>query len=202
MNLNSAILAIFPPVFAVILERYNPINEISIRPKVERDLKRFEDYEHHGTLLDVSTKMVTGAVEVAGLAPTILAVLTSGFGVLYEFLPNPWPILAYAFFIAVLVILVLSFLGSQTFYELEATKQPWKLLPGRASKPKRTGSQKISLLIVVVNCLLITLVVVTYCALEKPWQEFTKGEHHGTPQQAPAAPNATAEPKAPGEPKH
>jgi hypothetical protein len=195
MNLSSAILAIFPPVFAIVVERYNPISEGFIRPKVERDLKRFNDYANHESLLNVSTKMVTGAVEVAGLAPTILAVLTSGFGVLYEFRPNPWPILAYALFIVLVALLTLSFLGGQTFYDLEATKQPWKLLPGRPSKPKRTGSQKISLLIVVVNYLLIALVAVTYCTLEKPWQEFTKDEHRGAPQQVPAEPNATAGPK-------
>ncbi len=184
MNLSSAILAILPPFFAIVVERVNPINAAYINPKVKADLERFENYDNHKALLCVSQRMVAGAVEVAGLAPTFVAVLSSGLGVLYEY-PNMWLVIGYVLLLTLLVLLVMNFLSGQTFYQIDATRQPWKLFKRKEVAPKRFGSETIGRFIVAVNLLLIVLILVVYGVMEKPWssaEQHSAGQHETIPE--------------------
>jgi hypothetical protein len=174
MTLGAAILASLPPLFAIIVEIFNPINEAAIRPKVERDLVRFEAGRNHKHLVDAGTKMVCGAVEVGGLAPTFVAAATAGVGIIFEYV-SAWIagtyryvdfgiIGGYVLLLLFLVIVVMSFLGGQTYFQIETTRQPWLIL-GKPRTLRWRGSEAVTRLIISVNALLVLLVWLTYAVL-------------------------------------
>jgi hypothetical protein len=167
MSPAATVLAIIPPCFAILVEIFNPVSADLIRASAVRDLERFQLGENQNALIDITTKLTCGAVEVSGLAPTLVATVTSGFGIFYEF-PNIWLIVLYILTLLCLALVVLRFLGGQTFYQVEDTRQP-RLIFGRTITLPWRGSRAIARLIFFSNGLLITLVLVTYCALERPW---------------------------------
>ena len=120
--------------------------------------------------------MVCGAVEVTGLAPTFFAVLTSGLGVLFEH-PKPWFFVIYILTLALLLGLTFHYLGGQTFYQVEATQQPWKI-GRREINLRRTGSEAIGWFIVRLNVLLILVIWAIYLVFDPPLEEITKFAHH------------------------
>jgi hypothetical protein len=164
MTFETAILASLPPVCAIFIEHFNPLTERNIRPKVKVDLSRFNSVANYQSLEDVSTKMVCGAVEVAGLAPTFFAVLSSGLAVLFEH-PKPWFFVIYILSLALLLGLTFHYLGGQTFYQVEATQQPWKI-GRREISLRRTGSEAIGWFIVRLNILLILVIWAIYLAFD------------------------------------
>jgi hypothetical protein len=166
MTLEAAVLATLPPVCAIFIERVNPLTEKAVRPKVKLDLARFSLISNYAALEDITTKMVGGAIETAGVAPTVFAVLSSGLGVLFEH-PNPWFFLVYIVMLAVLLTLLFSFLGGQTFFQIEATKQPWNFL-GKTVTLSRTGSEAIGWFIVRLNIVLILIIWIFYFVSEPP----------------------------------
>jgi hypothetical protein len=176
MTFETAILATLPPACAIFIERFNPLTEKYIQPKVKLDLSRFNSVSNYKTLEEISTKVVCGAVEVAGLAPTFFAVLTSGLGILFEH-PSPWFFVIYILALALFVGLTFHFLGGQTFYQVEATQQPWKI-GTRTINFGRTGSEVIGRFIVRLNILLILIIWTIYLVFDPPLEEFAKIEHH------------------------
>jgi len=166
MEISAAIVATLPPVFAIAVELFNPINERVIQPKVETDLKKYQpkllkDQEH---LVTDVTRIACGAVEVSGLAPTVLAALTSGIAVIIE-RPAFWLISGYVLTLVVLVLLVFSFLGGQTYLDVETKRKEWLIF----RRPRWTGSQKIKRLIIFVDLLLILLVWFVFLTPEVVW---------------------------------
>jgi hypothetical protein len=119
MTPAAVVLAMIPPVFAILVEWFNPISTSAIASSVKRDLAQFnqDDDEVHEGLVTHATKMVEGAVEVAGLAPTCVACLTSGFGVLSEY-PNPWVIVCYILVFLALLLFILHYLAGQSFLDM------------------------------------------------------------------------------------
>lgn len=179
MTPGAAFLATIPPLFAVVVEIFNPIKDTLIRAKVATDLEKFEAKlgdKDHGNLIDAGTAMVSGAVEVGGLAPTLVAVFTSAFAIFYE-LPNLGLIGAYFLTLLVLTLLVLSFLSGQTFLQVETRRMPWSIL-GRSITLRWRGSEAIARFIIFVNGLLIILIWVTFLVLEPPWVHFAGLWHH------------------------
>src|SRR5271168_2588611 len=105
MDFATVGLSIIPPALAIAVERLNPVSETLLRRSAEQDLKDYEA-RNHQHLIDDATKFASGAVEVAGLAPTLVAAVTSGFGVLHE-LPRPfWPSIVYVLIFIVLVLMI------------------------------------------------------------------------------------------------
>lgn len=162
MDLSTAVLATIPPVFAILVEIFNPVSEKLIRNSAERDLRQYEVGSNHPHLIDDATKLTNGAVEVSGLAPTFVATVSSGFGVLYDF-PKPTLMAIYGLIFVVLALILIRLLGGQTFLQIDCTKQPQQLW-GRVITLPWTGSGLIARFIFIANGLLIVFVIVAYCA--------------------------------------
>lgn len=163
-------LAIIPPALAIAVERLNPVSERLLRRSAELDLQDYEPHNHQ-PLIDDTTKLANGAVEVAGLAPTLIAAVTSGFGVLHE-LPQPfWPTIIYVLIFIVLVLLLLRLLSGQTFLQIDDRRMPVILWKRERTLPW-TGTKIVSYFIYSANSILIAFAVITYCVTEHPWNHF------------------------------
>ncbi|WP_316172497.1 MULTISPECIES: hypothetical protein [unclassified Bradyrhizobium] len=173
MDLETAIVATLPPFFAIVVELINPVNERAIEPKVAVDLRAFELGANHEHLVKTATKLVSGAVELAGLAPTFVASLTAGLGLVVEY-AKVWlrgnfhwsHLIILGGFIAIILLLVLvvmSYLAGQTYFQIEATRQPWPIAPRR--RPWCTASRVIQWMIVSTNIFLVLLVWISYSML-------------------------------------
>ena len=164
MTPASAVLAVIPPFFAIFVELLNPISDRSLSRSVEKDL---ETYKANTTVdYDVLTKQVvsiaSGAVEVAGLAPTFVASLTSGFSVLTD-LPNPWLIVGYILVFLFLLLFLLHYLSGQTYLQVSDTKQPIELC-GHRIPVRWHGTSIVSAIIYFANMLLIIFVFIVFVA--------------------------------------
>jgi hypothetical protein len=162
MTPASAVLAVIPPFFAIFVELLNPISERSISHSVQKDLENYKvstaiDYN---TLTKQVESIVGGAVEVAGLAPTFVASLTSGFSVLND-LPNPWVIVGYILVFLALLLFLLHYLSGQTYLQMSDTKQPIELF-GYKVPVRWHGTSIVSALIYIANLLLILFVVIIF----------------------------------------
>jgi hypothetical protein len=119
MDLSALGLAIIPPALAILVEALNPINERMIGRSVDLDLQGNEDLARSSFFVDTVdrvTKLSTAAVEIAGLAPTLVASVTSGFAVIHE-LPSPfWPAIIYALIFIGVALFVIWLLSGTTFY--------------------------------------------------------------------------------------
>lgn len=176
MERSTAILASLPPIFAIAVEAFNPINESSVGPKIEMDLRKFEEGSNHPHLIERCTKIVCGAVEVAGLAPTFVAALTAGFAVWFEFVASwikgsfhyadVFVIGGHLLLMLLTLLVLLSFLGGQTYFQIEATRQPWTIIGHTVTLPW-SGSHAIARIIILVNLLLVGLIWTAYFMLQR-----------------------------------
>jgi len=160
MTPATAVLAALPPVFAILVEIFNPVSEPSIRRSVERDLEAHGKDADFAHLVDDATGIASGAVEVSGLAPTLVAAVTSGFGVLYE-LPKPWLVFTYVLVFATIVLVTLRFLAGQTYLQIDSQRPSQDILGWKFTLPW-PASSGVRLLIFVANFLLIGLVAIVY----------------------------------------
>lgn len=157
MSPAAAVLATIPPAFAILIERFNPVSARAIRTSVEKDLELFQSGAPaaHQSLVDHSAKMVEGGVEVAGLASTFVACLTSGFGVLSEY-PNPWLIVAYILVFLAILLFLLHYLAGRSFLEMVTQMNPVPL-PWVSARPP---VEIVSRIIYFANFLLIAFVAI------------------------------------------
>ncbi|GGI21035.1 hypothetical protein [Bradyrhizobium guangdongense] len=164
----TAILATIPPGFAILVELFNPISSKLVERNVEQDLKAYEtaSEDAHDLLIRRAAALTTGAVEVSGLAPTLVAAVTSGFGVLYEY-SNPSLIICYVLVFMALALFLLRYLGGHTLYEIEDGPLPFRFAYWEINLPFR-GSSVVSFLIYLANTLLITFVWIVYHLVGKP----------------------------------
>lgn len=162
LTLAAAILAVIPPSFAILVELLNPISENMLRRSAELDLVDYEiaSPEEHEKLLRRATGLANGAVEVSGLAPTLVAAVTSGFGVLYEY-PNPSLIVVYVLVFIALVLFLLRYLGGHTFFEIDDSCPSFRFAWWEFDLNFR-GSSVVSFLIYLANLLLIFFVGFVY----------------------------------------
>ncbi|MGJ5134372.1 hypothetical protein [Bradyrhizobium oligotrophicum] len=172
MTPASVVIATIPPAFAILVEIFNPISEDLIRASMQRDLVRHGLGNNSQAVTDTVTKAACGAVEVSGLAPTLIAVFTSGFGIFHDY-ASLVLIMIYVLTLAAVVLVVIRFLGGQTFYEIEDTRQA-RVILGRTVTLPWSGSKAIGRLIFFLNGLLIALILIAYCALEHPWEPLLK----------------------------
>jgi hypothetical protein len=105
--------------------------------------------------------MVEGAVEVAGLAPTFVACLTSGFGVLSEY-PNPWMVVGYILVFLAILLFLLHYLSGLTFLEMVTATRAVPL-PGVRARPP---AEIVSRTIYIANFLLIAFVAIVFLVSE------------------------------------
>jgi hypothetical protein len=179
MNFSTAGLAIIPPALAIAVERLSPVSERSLRQSVKQDLDAYETANHQH-LIDDATKLAAGAVEVAGLAPTLVASVTSGFAILYEF-PKPlWPTIIYVLVYITLALLLLRLLVGQTFKQI-GDQKPIVHWWGKERTLPWTGTQTVSYFIYTSNLILILFVIVSYCILGEPWNNSPPPGHPSPP---------------------
>jgi hypothetical protein len=170
MEFSAVGLAIIPPALAIAVERLRPVSESLLRRSAEQDLLDYEAANHQ-QLIDDATKLANGAVEVAGLAPTLVASVTSGFGILHEF-PQPfWPAIIYVLIFIALVLLLLRLLTGQTFLQLDDRRLAVTLW-GRERTLPWTGTKIMSYFIYSANLILIVFAITTYFVLEQPWSHI------------------------------
>ena len=171
MTPAAAILAAIPPSFAILVELLNPISGRLLRGSVERDLATYEttDANAHRLLVERATGLASAAVEVSGVAPTLVAVVTSGFGVLYEY-PKPLLIFAYVLVFIALVLFLLRYLAGLTFFEIEDTcpsfRFAWWEIPLNFH-----GSSVVSFLVYFANLLLIGFIAGVFLLAEHEHSE-------------------------------
>jgi hypothetical protein len=125
----SVVLAIIPPAFALLVEYFNPVSEASIFKSLETDLKHYDGISgfDNESLKKQVLKITSGAVEVAGLTPTFVACLTSGFGVLADY-PNPWVGVGYVLLFLALLLFLLRFLSGQSYLDISEKAVPINFL--------------------------------------------------------------------------
>jgi hypothetical protein len=121
-------------------------------------------------LIDNATAFTAGAVEVSGLAPTLVAAVTSGFGVFHEW-PDPRIIAAYILTLVALALFVLRYLAGQNFLQVQSASMPQNIFGYEIRRPW-SGAKLVSRLIYFTNGLLVSLVLIVYFALEPPWHHF------------------------------
>ena len=149
--LSNLALAVIPPVGAIVVERFNPLSDRVIGGYVEKDLDRYDKVNHEALIID-ATKMVAGAIELSGLAPTVVATITSAFAILSEFNEPFWPTVIYVSFFVILALVLFREIGGQTFLQLADTRQ---------SRLNWTGTKVIQITIFCVNGVLILLILLS-----------------------------------------
>jgi hypothetical protein len=115
----------------------------------------------------MATISSVAAVEVSGLAPTLVASVTSGFAVLHE-LPEPfWPAILYTLIFVTLVLFVMWLLSGSTFYAIGENKVEIQFKRGlELQEPSdassgRTREQRVKTVIYLANiCLIIAAFLV------------------------------------------
>ena len=154
------ILLAIGPILAMIVESLNPISEAMIRKSVEDDLRTYEQ-RHHEQLVDDATKLTVGAVEVTGLAPTVVSVFTTAFAILHEVERPFFPMLGVFVLFVIILLVVVRLLGGLTFVQIETTRQPYNLpVFGEVTLPW-SASRMVSLLIYLSNSILILVAGLT-----------------------------------------
>jgi hypothetical protein len=159
-------LAIIPPILAMAVERFNPLTEHRAKTSAEADLHQFQaaTLNNYNILVERVTFSTLAAIEVAGLAPTLVSAVTSGFAILHE-IPNPfWYTIVYVIFFITITLVLLNLLAGRSFYEIQTTKPTYK----RKGRPKVIGQTRsgiVSATIYVANIALVLLAVSTYLVL-------------------------------------
>ena len=116
-------LAIIPPTLAIFVECLSPINSKAIKASTERDIDaNFPALERddRDNLITIVQKAGTAAVEVAGLAPTLIASTTSGFAIIHELRSPFWPAVVYVLVFVAVALYLLWLLSGLTLKENEA----------------------------------------------------------------------------------
>jgi hypothetical protein len=171
MDASALGLAVIPPALAMIVEWLNPLSEYRVQTSAEIDLAQFHPGDDHHLLIERATFSTAAAVEIAGLAPTLVSAITSGFAILHE-IPEPfWITILYVLFFIVVALGLLRILAGRTFYEIQITPVVIRWKGRERALWKR--SEIVSLTIYTANTVLIILAVTTYMVLEG-WRDVFK----------------------------
>jgi hypothetical protein len=117
-------LAIIPPSLAILVEALNPINERALNKSALVDLETVRTEVPHLLFptVDQAQTLAAAAVEISGLAPTLVASVTSGFAVIHE-LPEPfWPAIVYSLAFLGVGLFLIWLLNGTTFRKIGETK--------------------------------------------------------------------------------
>jgi hypothetical protein len=158
------VLAVIPPALAILLEAFTPFtarffagqaNQIvgsEIGPVASETCKEQIEQLISTTKLLLAHSMA-GASSLAGLAPTFVSFIVSGFAI-FVVISNPyWWLLGFAIAFLVLAILIQRILSGRSLFELETTK---------VTALNRPPTCFISLLIYVTNIVLIAAALSIY----------------------------------------
>lgn len=115
---DTLLLAIFPAIIAMILEALNPLSNKLVERQAEEAVR---DHRLAPNSPEVMKIFALGAISVAGLAPTLMSVITAALAILHDLPPATEFWWLYAVFI-VGVVLALSIgreIGKRGFYDME-----------------------------------------------------------------------------------
>ncbi|WP_429554020.1 hypothetical protein [Paraburkholderia sp. MM5477-R1] len=101
------------------------------------------------------------AVEVSGLAPTIISCVTSGFAVVNEMEPPLWYAIGYVVAFIALGLFVIRMLAGHSFLEIGA-REYTICLPWKGVQIKRTRTELVSWAIYGANSLLIAVALLVF----------------------------------------
>ena len=124
--------------------------------------------------IDDVVKFSNGAVEYAGLAPTIVACVSSCFAVLFEIEKPFGPIVVYLLLFFLLGFPLVRFLSGQSFLELDDSAPEFGLFFWR--KTPSLGTAVVSQFVYLANSTFILYVVVLYFIYGEPWSTCLKSE--------------------------
>lgn len=166
------LLGIIPPMGAILTEAINLLSLKYLKADAGRTLQdeswgksklSEDDIEVVNDLIAYTS---SGASEIAGLAPTFVSVVTSGFAILKEIQNWFWPTVVYINVIMILTLMVVKLLRGSTCYEIAGRKI--QFFPrGKIFKRgvMRTRKQVASYIIYFVNILFVGLAILVYASV-------------------------------------
>jgi hypothetical protein len=158
----AAGLAVIPPTLAILVEFFNPISGNRIGTDAKIDLEPFRT-DNHDELVTTVSKSTEAAVEISGLAPTLVSAATSGFAIIHEY-PQPfWPAIGYVLVFIAILLFLLWMLSGKTFFNVDDEAFLVHLFWKERRFPRRTRVVKIT--IYTANVLLIVLALGSYAYL-------------------------------------
>lgn len=119
MDASTLGLAVIPPALAIVVEKFNPISEEKLRSSWTADLDEFKSLSNYDLLFENVLKGSSAAIEVSGLAPTIVAAVTSGFAVLHEMASPFWPTIIYLITFIALGLFMSNSLSGLSFFRID-----------------------------------------------------------------------------------
>jgi hypothetical protein len=171
MTRADFILAILPPLGAILVERIDLLSLTYLMADADRTLKD-ESWasdklpeEDTNVIKDLIAYTSSGASEIAGLTPTFVSAITSGFAILKEIQHWLWPTVAYISAVMIITLIIIKVLRGSTCYAVAEKEIPiplfyrgWLFKRGAM----RTRKQIAAYIIYVVNSLLIILAISVY----------------------------------------
>lgn len=117
---DTLLLAMFPAIIAIILEMLNPLSNNVVERQAEEAVRKHKLAPNSP---EVMKNFALGAISVAGLAPTLMSVITAALAILHD-IPA-----AYVFWWLYVVLLVGVFIalwigreiGNGEFYDYETS---------------------------------------------------------------------------------
>ena len=112
-------LAITPPCLAILLEMVNPVNERFIRRNVQNDLwVLLGQKPQYLDAVERVTKISAAATEIAGLAPTLVASVISGFAVIHELEQPLFPAAIYTLTLIGVAVFLVWLLAGRSLHDV------------------------------------------------------------------------------------
>jgi len=113
-------LAAIPPLLAMVVQACNPVSHRVLKKSAEHDMAIFKDGHDYETLVETTAKSAEGAVDISGLAPSVVSAVSSGFSVVHD-LPSPfWPAVCYVLPFIAVALLTLRLLGGCSYLEIKS----------------------------------------------------------------------------------
>ncbi len=169
----DVILAILPPAGAILIEGLDLLSVTFLLEDADRTLqdeswaKEKVSEADVGVIKELIAYSSSGASEIAGLAPTFVSAITSGFAILKEIQHWLWPTAAYISSVMIIALLVIKLLRGSTCHAIAEKEIPIPLI-SRVwifKRAMRTRKQLSSCTIYVVNILLIGLAIFVYSSI-------------------------------------
>jgi hypothetical protein len=168
LDASALAFAILPPLLAMLVEYRSPVSDDAIQFSIERDLGEFNvvDPDENNTggagaqtaasseLVKAAVISTKSAVEVSGLAPTIVSCVTSGFAVVNEMASPLWFAVAYVVAFITLGLFVIRMLAGHSFLEI-GSRDYETCLRWKGVRVSRTRTQLVAWTIYGANGLLI-----------------------------------------------
>jgi hypothetical protein len=163
-------LAVIPPVLAMVVEWLNPLTDEHVLGSARIDLEQYQRDKNHDLLTETVALSTSAAVEIAGLSPTIVSAITSGFAIIHS-IPHPfWYTIGYVLIFVAIALGLLRMLAGRTFHQIRTTR-PVIRWWGKDRQFPWFRTKIVSSIIYLSNFVLVILATSTYLSLGG-WSEI------------------------------